>query len=193
MPFITEEIYHYLPEHGSTIMLDKWPAKIHIDGADEAIEQMQSIMNIIRAVRNIRAEFNVNPGQAITALIQVRDTDKLTLINDHQNYIKQMANISEIKASQETYKVHQAVSAITAIAEIYIPLEGVIDIDKELVRLNKDLQATLKDIEKSAAKLKNDQFLDRAPQEVIEKERAKLQEGNIKKEGIIKRLQILRN
>ena len=81
--------------------------------------------------------------------------------------------------------------AITAIAEIYIPLEGIIDVEKELIRLNKDLQNTVKDIEKSEAKLNNEQFLSRAPQEVIEKEKAKVLEGNIKKEGIVKRLQIL--
>ena len=193
MPFITEEIYQYLPEHHKTIMLDKWPSAIQIDHAEEATIQMQSIMSIIRAIRNIRAEFNINPGQSITAMLLVREADKLALINNNLNYIMQMANVSEIKAGQEAFKVNQAVSAITTFAEIYIPLEGVIDIEKELIRLNKDLQNAAADIEKSAAKLNNEQFLSRAPQEVIEKEKAKVLEGNIKKEGIIKRLQILQS
>ncbi|HNX28245.1 MAG TPA: valine--tRNA ligase [Syntrophomonadaceae bacterium] len=191
MPFITEEIYQNLPGHNETIMLDKWPEPVAAPQADQAAQKMQSIMNIIRAIRNIRAEFNINPGQSVKVQLLVRETDQLTMLNDNQAYIKQMANVSEFTAARQFDRVKQAVSAITAIAEIYIPLEGIIDVEKELIRLNKDLQNTVKDIEKSEAKLNNEQFLLRAPQEVIEKEKAKVQEGNIKKEGIVKRLQIL--
>ncbi|HPF43216.1 MAG TPA: valine--tRNA ligase [Syntrophomonadaceae bacterium] len=191
MPFITEEIYQNLPGHTETIMQDRWPEPLAVEKAGDAAMKMQSIMNIIRAIRNIRAEFNINPGKAIKAHLLVRDPEQLSILTEHQSYIMQMANVSEITAGQELAKIHQAVSAITAAAEIYVPLEGVIDVDKELVRLNKDLQNTIKDIEKSEAKLNNEQFLSRAPQEVIEKEKAKVQEGNIKKEGILKRLQML--
>ena len=191
MPFITEEIYQNLPGHSATIMLDRWPEAIAVDQPEETVLKMQNIMNIIRAIRNIRAEFTINPGQAIKAYLQVRDAEQLQMLMNHQSYIRQMANISELYAGQEVERVQQAVSAITAIAEIYVPLEGIIDIDKELIRLNKDLQNTVKEIEKSETKLQNEQFLARAPQDVIEKEKARVQEGNIKKEGIVKRLQIL--
>lgn len=193
MPFITEEIYQNLPGHGETIMLERWPEPVKLEKADEAILDMQSIMSIIRAIRNIRAEFNINPGQAIKVQLLVREARQLSMLVDNLSYIREMANVSEITAGQELARVPQAVSSITAAAEIYVPLEGIIDVDKELVRLNKELQSTLKDIEKSDAKLNNEQFLSRAPQEVISKEKAKVEEGNIKKEGIIKRLQILQS
>ena len=193
MPFITEEIYQNLPGHGETIMLERWPEPVKLEKADEAILDMQSIMSITRAIRNIRAEFNINPGQAIKVQLLVREAPQLSMLRDHLSYIQEMANVSEITAGQELARVPQAVSAITAVAEIYVPLEGIIDVDKELIRLNKELQSTLKDIEKAEAKLKNEQFLSRAPQEVISKEKAKVEEGNIKKEGIIKRLQILQS
>ncbi|NLF46434.1 MAG: valine--tRNA ligase, partial [Syntrophomonadaceae bacterium] len=130
---------------------------------------------------------------AIKVQLLVREARQLSMLVDNLSYIREMANVSEITAGQELARVPQAVSAITAAAEIYVPLEGIIDVDKELVRLNKELQSTLKDIEKSEAKLNNEQFLSRAPQEVISKEKAKVEEGNIKKEGIIKRLQILQS
>ncbi|MDD2586574.1 MAG: valine--tRNA ligase, partial [Syntrophomonadaceae bacterium] len=90
-----------------------------------------------------------------------------------------------------TEKPRQAVSALTAIADIYVPLEGVIDIDKEIARLEKDLKNADSDLSKALGKLSNDNFLSRAPQEVIEKERGKAEEARNKKEGILQRLEIL--
>ncbi|MEN6326867.1 MAG: valine--tRNA ligase [Syntrophomonas sp.] len=194
MPFITEEIYQYLPGHGETIMREAWPVQNSSMLWPAAVEQMQSIMQLIRALRNIRAEFNVNPGASIKAIILVGDDSKSQLIKENQNYIMQMANVAELqilKALDE--KPRHAVSALTTLAEVYVPLEGVIDVEKEIQRLLKEMKNAENDEQKALAKLNNENFLARAPQEVIEKEKAKAEEARIKKEGIGQRLQVLKN
>lgn len=194
MPFISEEIYQYLPGHGETIMRDTWPVQNPQMLWPLAVEQMQSIMQLIRALRNIRAEFNISPGSPIKAIMLVNDNARAQVIESNRNYIMQMANVSELQVLESLdTKPQQAVSALTTLAEIYVPLEGVIDVAKEIQRLLKEMKNAESDEEKAMAKLNNEKFLARAPQEVIAKENAKAEEARIKKEGIGQRLQILKN
>ncbi|MGI5920409.1 MAG: valine--tRNA ligase [Syntrophomonadaceae bacterium] len=194
MPFITEEIYQYLPGHDATIMLQEWPSAEESRWWPEAVVQMQEVMGIIRAIRNIRAEFNVSPGSKVKALVVVQDKAKMEYLHDNSSYVKDMANVSEMEIMEKLKeKPRQAVSALTATAEIYVPLEGIIDVDKEVARLEKELGNVENDMKKSLAKLGNEKFLAKAPQEVVEKEQSRLKESQYKKEGILQRLQILKN
>ncbi len=194
MPFITEEIYQYLPGHNQTIMLDKWPI------ADEGkiwpnfVDDMQDIMQVVRGIRNIRAEFNINPGVKIEPILIIKDAAKRAIFIQNSSYIESLANLGSlyIKANLDT-KPRQAVSTHTYLAEIYLPLEGVIDIDKEISRLEKDLKKAESDFAKATNKLKNEKFLAKAPPEVITKEEGKAEAAELKKEGIEKRLEILKN
>ncbi|MDD3889911.1 MAG: valine--tRNA ligase [Syntrophomonadaceae bacterium] len=192
MPFISEEIYQYLPGHSNTIMLDSWPIKDDNQVWLESVEQMQQIMSVIRAIRNIRAEFNINPGSKVRVVALMHDKNLTKIFIKNSSYIEQMAGVDNLSIVETlTEKPRQAVSALTAIADIYVPLEGVIDIDKEIARLEKDLKNADSDLSKALGKLSNDNFLSRAPQEVIEKERGKAEEARNKKEGILQRLEIL--
>ncbi len=111
----------------------------------------------------------------------------------NQSYIRQMARLQEMEITARlTRKPAQAVSALTAQAEIYVPLEGVIDINKEIARLEKDLKTADTELTRAKGKLNNANFVSRAPQEVIEKEKSKAEEARIRKEGILQRLQILK-
>lgn len=194
MPFVTEEIYQYLPGHTETIMLDSWPEADDKRILAGALEEMQHIMQVIRAIRNIRAEFNISPGAKISTIILVNDETKREVFAQNKFYVEELANLSEAKIVEEMKdKPKQAVSSLTAWAEIYVPLEGVIDIDKELARLNKELAQVESELAKAENKLKNENFLSRAPEEVIEKEKNKAEEARLKKEGILQRLQILKN
>lgn len=193
MPFISEEIYQYLPGHNETIMLDSWPVKDDKKVWTESVEKMQQIMNVIRAIRNIRAEFNINPGSRIKAVVLMRDTSLTGIFKENKSYIQQMANVNDLDVTESLgEKPRQAVSALTAIAEIYVPLEGVIDIDKEIARLEKDFKNTENDLNKALGKLSNDKFLSRAPEDVINKEKSKAEEARTRKEGILQRLEILK-
>jgi valyl-tRNA synthetase len=193
MPFITEEIYNYLPEHNETIMLDPWPAADRNRVWPEALEQMQVIMAVIRAVRNIRAEFTINPGSPVRVIALVQDPLRMDLLQNYAPYIQFMANASELTVVDKmTEKPRQAVSALISFAEIYLPLEGVIDIKKELARLEKELKNAEADLAQARSKLNNDKFLARAPGEVIEKEKGKAKEAQARKEGLLQRLQVLK-
>jgi valyl-tRNA synthetase len=194
MPFITEEIYHYLPGHDETIMLKDWPVPDESKLLPEAVDQMQEIMGAIRAIRNIRAEFNVSPGSKVKAIIVVSEQSKIEFLQDNGSYIKDMANVDDLQVlAALKEKPRQAVSALTSLAEIYIPLEGIIDVAKEIARLEKELKNVQADMAKSQAKLGNEKFLAKAPQEVVDKEKSRIEESQFKKEGILQRLQILKS
>ncbi|HZJ84362.1 MAG TPA: valine--tRNA ligase [Syntrophomonadaceae bacterium] len=194
MPFITEEIYQYLPSHNRTIMLDKWPIADDEKIWTDFVDDMQDIMQVVRGIRNIRAEFNINPGAKIEAILIIKDAAKREIFTQNSSYIESLANLASlyIEDALDT-KPKQAVSAHTHLVEIYIPLEGVIDIEKEISRLEKDFKNAENDLTKATNKLKNEKFLAKAPPEVIAKEKGKAEEAKLKKEGIEKRLQILKN
>ena len=154
---------------------------------------MGQIMGIIRALRNIRSEFGINPGAPLKAILLISDNAGRELVSANQHYIKQMAGVRELEIMAAlANKPTQALTALTSGAEIYVPLEGVIDLEKETARLEKELKGAQTELEKAEAKLNNDSFLARAPQAVIDKEKAKAEEARLKKEGLLQRLEILK-
>lgn len=194
MPFITEEIYQNMPIHSKTIMLDNWPRADESKIWSNSLEDMRSIMQVIRGIRNIRAEFNINPGAKVSAILIISDLAKMEVFNNNSSYIKSMANVEEIDIVKSLdSKPKYAVSAHTSLVEIYVPLEGVIDIAKEIARLEKDLKVAENDYLKAMNKLNNEKFTSKAPPEVIAKERGKAEEALTKKDGIEKRILILKN
>lgn len=193
MPFISEEIYQYLPGHGDTIMLEKWPIKNEDAIYNKSISDMQELMEIIRLIRNIRAEFQITHSKKIKSLIVVKDNERSLVYEKNAAYIKSLAQVAELEfLTKLEEKPEQSVSALTAFCEIYVPLEGAIDVEKELARLEKDLQNSEKEYQQAEAKLRNDKFLAKAPPEVIEKEKMKANEAKAKKEGIEQWLEILK-
>ncbi|HOQ09366.1 MAG TPA: valine--tRNA ligase [Syntrophomonadaceae bacterium] len=191
MPFITEEIYQNMPVHNETIMLDPWPVKDK--SWPQAMEDMQQLMSVIRSLRNIRAEFNIAPGTRINTILVVKDPARMPLFEENKEYIRRLAQVERIEiVNTLDSKPSQAGSALTAWSEIYVPLEGVIDIEREILRLEKELKAAETDLQKAESKLANATFLARAPEEVIAKEKAKAEEARVKKEGILQRLEILK-
>lgn len=192
MPFISEEIYHNMPGHGKTLMLEPWPESDKCD--ESAVESMLEIMATIRSIRNIRAEFNVSPGAAIDCIMVITDADRQAMFKLNSSYIQEMAKVGNLTVVESlTDKPRHAVSALTPFAELYVPLEGIIDVQREITRLEKELKSVQTDLEKGKAKLANAGFLAKAPAEVIEKEKMKVDEASIKKEGIKQRLQILKD
>ncbi|KUG02933.1 valyl-trna synthetase [hydrocarbon metagenome] len=191
MPFITEEIYQNLPGNDQSIMIDPWPEADSKRIWPEAVEQMKQIMNAIRSIRNIRAEFNIPPGSPIEALILLPDEGLRQVFLNNDSYLAQMANVGKLEVVEQLdSQLEQAVSAVSSLMEIYVPLEGIIDFEKEIARLNKELKNVQSDLDRSEAKLQNESFLSRAPEEVIAKEKFKVDEAKTKKEGILQRLQI---
>jgi valyl-tRNA synthetase len=184
MPFITEEIWQKLPNtSGETIMKAEYPQvdKAAID--EEAIHEMELLMEIIGAIRNIRGEMNVPPGKKATALFKVNNIQEADFLKDNQIYIQELAKIETIEADMEMEKPKASASSVVSGIEIYVPLKGLIDFEVEQQRLLKEIEKTKVDMGRSTKKLGNENFLTKAPEEVVQKERDKLknQKEHLKK------------
>lgn len=170
MPFITEELWQLIEErkNGESISTSEYPVvneSLIIESADE---EMEFVKDIITAIRNIRGEMNIAPSKKVNAMI------KSSSVKDYQtDYIKRLAKVEELNVDPDVQKPKASASAILKDIEIFIPLEGLIDLDVEKQRLQKEitrLEGSLAGIEK---KLSNEKFVANAAPEVVEKERAK--------------------
>ncbi len=187
MPFITEEIWQALPHDGETIMLAAWPDAEAMPDYPAEAEIMRLNMDAVRAIRNIRAEMNVQPGKKVE-LIFATDTAADGL-EQGEMYIKALAgaeNMSIMSACSD--KPEQAAAAHIRGVDIYLPLKGLIDLDKEIARLNKEIANMDKEIKRLESKLSNQGFLAKAPETVVAGEREKLAAYTEKRQSLLKRV-----
>jgi len=170
MPFITEELWNLTAEDKSigSISVSKFPENDDNKICDSAEKKMKFIQDVISGIRNIRGEMTIPPGKKLKVLL------KINAIEDDQiNYIKSIAKISELVYGKDIEKPRGSASTILRECEIYVPLAGIIDIDVEKERLNKEskrLEIALVSVNK---KLSNERFINNAPKEVVEKEKSK--------------------
>lgn len=191
MPFITEEIYQCLPHEAESIMISKWPVADESLVDPEAERGMNAIMDSIKAIRNMRAEVNANPGKKIPAIMLVSE-DLREVVAHNDSYIKLLGGIDNLELRPlNGEKPENAMAAVVTGIEVYLPLAGLIDVEKETQRLSKELAAMEKDLQRAGRKLKNAGFLAKAPEDVIAKERAKYEELSGKIEAVKKRMAYL--
>ena len=191
MPFITEEIYQCLPHEAESIMISKWPVADESLVDPEAERGMNAIMDSIKAIRNMRAEVNANPGKKISAIMLVSE-DLREVVAHNDSYIKLLGGIDNLELRPlNGEKPENAMAAVVTGIEVYLPLAGLIDVEKETQRLSKELAAMEKDLQRAGGKLNNAGFLAKAPEDVIAKERAKYEELSGKIEAVKKRMAYL--
>ena len=181
MPFITEEIWQALPHEGDTIMLSDWPKydENHDFSAEEA--DFEKVMAAIKAIRNRRAEMNVPPSKKSKLYIATADTE---LFKNCAVFMQRLASASEVEV-WTAFDVEGAVKVVTDSAVISIPLNELVDFKAEAERLQKELDAAVKERDFFQNKLNNKNFVDKAPEAVVNKQR----EGLKKQEERIKNLQ----
>lgn len=191
MPFITEEIYQCLPHEAESIMISKWPVADESLIDPEAERGMNAIMDSIKAIRNMRAEVNANPGKKIPAIMLISE-DLREVVAHNDSYIKLLGGIDNLELRPlNGEKPENAMAAVVTGIEVYLPLAGLIDVEKETQRLSKELAAMEKDLQRAGGKLNNAGFLAKAPEDVIAKERAKYEELSGKIEAVKKRMAYL--
>lgn len=191
MPFITEEIYQCLPHEAESIMISKWPVADESLVDPEAERGMNAIMDSIKAIRNMRAEVNANPGKKIPAIMLVSE-DLREVVAHNDSYIKLLGGIDNLELRPlNGEKPENAMAAVVTGIEVYLPLAGLIDVEKETQRLSKELAAMEKDLQRAGGKLNNAGFLAKAPEDVIAKESAKYEELSGKIEAVKKRMAYL--
>lgn len=173
MPFVTEELWQHLPHEGETIMLARWPVA-DPDAIDEGIEaDMNLLIDLVRGIRNTRSEYNVDPARRINASITPGSHQPIL---DQYNYVfARLCNVHEIAFQQQDAAApSEAASVVVSDVTLYLPLAGMVDIAAECERLRKEQEKLQQQIQKTQGMLNNAGFVERAPAEVVERERARL-------------------
>ncbi|MBL8152781.1 MAG: valine--tRNA ligase [Anaerolineae bacterium] len=173
MPFVTEELWGYLPDQGKPLILAAWP---QADGryVDESAETtMGVLMDLVRGVRNARTEYNVDPARKITAMAA---PGSLRAALEQYHYLfARLCNVAELSLLADGSPApDEAASVIASDVTVYLPLVGMIDVKAECERLMREQSKLTEQIKRSEAMLSNEQFTSRAKPDVVERERAKL-------------------
>ncbi|MGG3888691.1 valine--tRNA ligase [Metabacillus fastidiosus] len=192
MPFITEEIWQSLPHEGESITVASWP-KVNAELTDEkAAAEMKLLVEVIRSVRNIRAEVNTPMSKQIQMQIKAKNEEVLTQLESNRAYVERFCNTSELVISTEVAHDEKSMTAVVTGAELILPLEGLINIEEEIKRLEKEKEKLDKEVERVQKKLGNEGFLKKAPESVIEEEKAKERDYVEKREIVLTRIQELK-
>ena len=171
MPFITEEIWQHLPHEGESIVIERFPAYDPALSFPEAEHDMQLVMDAIGAVRNRRAEMNVPPSKKARILVV---SDRAALYKDSEAFFMKLAGASEVDIAAGREDVPEgAVNIVVGGAELFLPMAELVDKQKELERLEKEKKDFEAEIDRVEKKLANQGFVAKAPQKVVDEERAK--------------------
>ncbi|MCX5750185.1 MAG: class I tRNA ligase family protein, partial [Candidatus Saganbacteria bacterium] len=170
MPFISEEIWQKLSPSKKSIMLADWPKVEEEFISQEAEEKVDLVKEVIRRVRNIRAEMNV-PASKESELILLAPEEQLAILRQGEFYIGRLARSKPLFVSKLETKPTQAASAVVGSVQIYVPLAGLIDFEKEKERLEESKNKLIADLERIEKRLSNPQYLSKAEPEKVEEDR----------------------
>jgi len=186
MPFVTEELWQHLPGQRDHIMISPFPKQID-SWTDVAAEDIiKQVMEVVSSIRNARSELGIHPGAKIIVMALAHSDKAYDFLNSQKKAINTLVWIKTLDLmSKEELRPEGAATIILEDIEIFIPLEGFVDIEEELRKLTKEEDKLNKEIIKTEAKLKNEHFLSRAPQEIVQKEFDKINKFQIKLEKIV--------
>ncbi|MFN6758998.1 valine--tRNA ligase [Enterococcus hirae] len=192
MPFVTEEIWQHIPHQGTSLVVADYPV-VHPEFNDEtASKGMEVLKELIRSVRNIRSEVNTPLSKPITLMIKINDPKIGQFLTENTSYIERFCNPEELTISSEIVAPDLAMSAVLTGAEIFLPLAGLINIEEEIKRLEKELAKWTDEVKRVQGKLGNERFVANAPAEVVEAERAKEKDYLDKQAAVTERIRSLR-
>lgn len=185
MPFITEEIWQNLPHKGETIVLAPWPT---LSGfrSEEVEGAMSIVMDVVTQIRTVRSEKNVPPGRKITAICQA-DPAEQAVLEENRDSIMTLAGLETLEITGPGEKPAKSIGAVVRGIGVFLPLAGMVDLEEERRRIEKDLAQAEKELQRAQNKLANEGFVSKAPEEVVAKEREK--EVNLR--ATVERLQKL--
>ena len=192
MPFVTEELYQYLPSKGEALIIARWPQpdESYIDA--EAETTMRALIDLVRGIRNVRAEYNVEPGRRITALMQPGSYE--AAIREHAYLFARLCNVSGVRIMEpDEAAPEQAASVVVSDITAYLPLADFVDVAAECERLSREADKLREQIARSEAMLANEQFVNRARPDVVERERARLADLQASAAQIAERIALLCN
>jgi len=194
MPFITEEIWSKLPNSEGSITVQQYPKSNSMLIDEKAEFEMDLIIDIIRNIRNIRGDMNIPPSKNIEAFLFTKDGDIREKLERNRNHIENLARLKNLSVSSQKKGHKSAATAVVDNVEIFLPLKGIIDFYEEQKRLERESEKIEKKLVLLNKKLSNEDFLEKAPPQIVEKEKvehARLMEKKNKLEKGVQRMEEL--
>ena len=192
MPFVTEEIWQSVPHVGESLVVATYPT-IHPEQMDEkAAEEMEFLMDFIRSVRTVRNEMNTPLSKPINIIAKVSDAAHYAILKENESYIARFSNPEEFVYGEDVEAPSDAVTSVITGAEIYLPLAGLINIEDEIARLEKEAEKLQQEVDRVEKKLSNEKFVAKAPAAVVEAERAKGADYQAQREAVLERIATLK-
>ncbi len=180
MPFIAEEVWqgikNYFPMDEETIVLAAFPTQDKSMINEKIDREMNLIQEAISAIRNLRKQVNLSPALEIDITIKVAETEQIDLLKKYQNYFLKLAKVSNIELGIDISKPKSSIAAVVQNIEIYLPLEGLINLEAEKDKLEKQLAKLEKELKVITGKLNNKKFMENAPKNIVNKEKKKFAE-----------------
>lgn len=192
MPFVTEEIWQSVPHVGESLVVATYPT-VHPEQMDEkAAEEMEFLMDFIRSVRTVRNEMNTPLSKPINIIAKVSDAAHYMVLKENESYIARFSNPEEFVYGEDVEAPSDAVTSVITGAEIYLPLAGLINIEDEIARLEKEAEKLQQEVDRVEKKLSNEKFVAKAPAAVVEAERAKGADYQAQREAVLERIATLK-
>ena len=192
MPFVTEKLWLSMPHDGESIMVAKYP-EAHAEFENEqARHDMAFLIEIIKAVRNIRTEVNAPLSSSIDIMIQLEDAKNERILTDNEDYVKNFLHPKELTISTQIAAPKLAKTAVISGAQVFIPLADLVNVDDEIKRMEKEEKSLQTEVDRSTKKLGNQGFVAHAPEEVIAKEKAKKADYESQLESVRQRIEELK-
>ena len=173
-PFVTEEIWSVLPGERSCIMMESYPEATPDWENDAEERRAELLMGVVGGIRNIRSEMMIHPSATIETIIICPDQHKAKILQEEASTIKNLTRTETLAVLNEGERPKGSASSIFEDLEIFVPMQGLVDVEKESAKLNRDKAKLLKNLKQTEGKLGNDKFLANAPEEVIAKEKEKM-------------------
>lgn len=192
MPFVTEKLWLSMPHNGKSIMVASYPVA-HSEFENHVAEQdMEFLIEIIKAVRNIRMEVNAPMSSAIDIMIQLDNSKDKHILLDNRDYVENFLHPKSLVVDTNVVAPKLAKSAVIAGAQIFVPLAELVDLSEEIAKMDKEIDHLQEEVKRCKAKLANKGFVDHAPEAVIEKEKAKQADYESQLAGAVQRLKELK-
>ncbi len=192
MPFVTEKLWLSMPHEGKSIMVAKYPTPHAEFVNDQARRDMAFLIEIIKAVRNIRMEVNAPLSSPIDIMIQLEDSNNERILTENEEYVKNFLHPKNLTIATDVTAPKLAKTAVIAGAQIFVPLADLVNIDDEIKRMTKEEKDLQAEVERSTKKLNNQGFVAHAPEAVINKEKAKKADYENQLQSVQERIQELK-
>ena len=184
MPFVTEEIWQRLPGTNGSIMAARFPEPGDFNVDAEALSDMELVMGVVTGIRNIRGEMNISPSKQVTIVIEAPEARDAEILRLNMAYIQSLAKVDSASVSSKAAKPEASATAVFGHNQVHVLLKGLLDFGEERNRLRKEIVKIEKEMETAKKKLANEQFMSKAPEDIVDSVREKVEIGNVKLEKL---------